>query len=290
MALIRRRKRSVEQHHDPIRLLPEQLAGGAADTRRLDSCHSDEVVAQEQRHDRHYAGVTAANPRNKTFISIASVAQRFASKREPAAYDEETSAGTFSRYIVPIIAADACLGYVVIELKRELNTLDRLILEQGRSILSLEMVHKKSQADYYYKKAYDRFNELLSLQDLAILRRKAGEMGLDDTQILSAILFDLVPLSDLRLTNVQIYRLVALVKKSCQDKAAVVFALGSRVTALVQVSDPAGMKDLKASLAALFKEWEHSGEGMLRAGVNGDQSHLFPYEKMTFRQNGSIFQ
>ncbi|MDI4643500.1 helix-turn-helix domain-containing protein [Cohnella hashimotonis] len=210
--------------------------------------------------------VTSSNNRMKSPVSIAAVAQRLGSRREPDTYDEETSAGMRRLHVVPIIAADACLGYVVIELNRELTTLDRIVLEQGRSILSLEMVRKQSQADYYYKKAHDRFHELLALQDLATLRRKGGEMGLEDGKELAAVLFDL-PISDFRLMNVQIYRLVALVKKTFQTRAAVVFVLGSKLTMIVQASNAERKLDLKEDLSALFKEWGRSGEGTLRAGA-----------------------
>lgn len=218
--------------------------------------------------------VTASNKKARTAISIAAIERKFSLRREPAAYEEETATGVIRRHVVPIFAADATLGFVIIELPRELSVLDRLILEQGSSILSLEMVRKQSQADYYHKKASDRFHELLALQDISLLRRKGEEMGLLNEQKLSTIIFNLQPLPGVQLMNVQIYRLVVLVKKTFQEKAAVVFALDNRLTAIVQNTAEEPELNLKERLKALFKEWSQYGDGTLRAGIGGSFTGL----------------
>ncbi|SDG55161.1 GAF domain-containing protein [Fontibacillus panacisegetis] len=218
--------------------------------------------------------VTASNKKARASVSIAAIERKFSSRREPATYEEETATGIIRRHVVPIFAADATLGFVIIELPRELSVLNRLILEQGSSILSLEMVRKQSQADYYHKKANDRFNELLSLQDISALRRKGEEMGLIDEQKSCAIIFNLLPLPGVQLMNVQIYRLIVLVKKTFQQKAAVVFALDNRLTAIVQITDDESEHNLKEHLTALFKEWSQYGDGTLRAGVGSSFTGL----------------
>ncbi len=199
--------------------------------------------------------------------------ERLASgSKQPIVHPIHAAAGSNALlYIHPIYAANACLGFIAIELLQELTPLNQLIMEQGSSILALELVRKQSLSEFYYKKTNDEFNELLLQKDSGTLRRKGAALGIGDSARLQVALFEII-LSDMQTVNVQVHRLVAAIKRRLGAAAPIVFGSRNKVTVLLSSQKAGGSSLITADTLHVFvQEWERNGGAKLR--ISSGASH-----------------
>jgi Regulator of polyketide synthase expression len=194
----------------------------------------------------------------------------FATERGPcyrvSLPDEEDRAGL--AYLHPLASGEDCLGYLIVELKEEMEPEQLLALEQGSSILTLELMRKQSMADFYNKKTQDLFNEMLLSPDPAVYRSRMYELGADPDSDWNVALLELKASVGLQAQSLLVHRFVAFVRERLPNKfAPILFGSGNKVTAVLSSTATMSNLNLVNVLNNIMKEWERSGEAMVNGGV-----------------------
>ncbi|UQZ82970.1 Purine catabolism regulatory protein [Paenibacillus konkukensis] len=200
-------------------------------------------------------------------FQIDELEKRFGSIRSPLYDTLESDGGKQLHYVYPIVAMNACLGFLLVELQTELTTIGQLVLEQGSAVLALEMVRKQSLSDFYYKKTNELFNELLLQKDAGILRKKGEELGLQDGQLLTVVILELASVTDMQLMNIQVHRLVGTAKRKLGHRAPVVFGFRNKVTLLMELPASGAPGDALEACRRMIQEWGKAGGSALRGGA-----------------------
>jgi sugar diacid utilization regulator len=169
--------------------------------------------------------------------------------------------------LYPLRNGSVLLGCLLIHIKdRDLSELERVTIEQGSAVLTLDLVKKQSLSSVLYKRAHDTFLELISSKGNELLER-AQTLGLHPNAQYLAVFAYLTRCHDLSILEANIHRLVTRWKWEFAQCQVLVYGFHNHVTILIQPAGPAQMKEMMARLHAASEEWEHAGEASLVIGA-----------------------
>ena len=105
------------------------------------------------------------------------IARIFHEQTQPVHLEVPEQSG-ITYYLYPILTGAVFLGSFIVPLVKPISQLDQITLEQGGSILALELVKQQTLTEVYYKKTHELFSEMLQKKDSALLYEKAKELGI----------------------------------------------------------------------------------------------------------------
>jgi GAF domain-containing protein len=101
-----------------------------------------------------------------------------------------------SCHVHPIRSGSVFLGCLIIEGDGPLSIRDRLIVEQGAPILTLEIMKIRSRTDILYRKTFEKYHEFLKIKNPLQAEMAAKEIGIDTQTFIQTIIIELSGNSD----------------------------------------------------------------------------------------------
>ncbi|WP_042356064.1 helix-turn-helix domain-containing protein [Bacillus rubiinfantis] len=172
-----------------------------------------------------------------------------------------------TRYLYPIRTGNVILGCLVIEAKRPLNQLDQIALEQGHSILALELVKKQNLVEFYYKKKRELFQEILQTTNENQILQKARELGIKETGVFTAAKFQFSYSAEPQVLEAQVHRLITQLKHEFSPWFQTVFGNHNEVTLLISIRSATQFTSFCKKLGQLLDKWNKTEGVMLSAGI-----------------------
>ncbi|WP_154663498.1 helix-turn-helix domain-containing protein [Neobacillus dielmonensis] len=172
-----------------------------------------------------------------------------------------------SHYLYPIRTGNVILGCLIIRAQRQLSQLDQITLEQGHSILALELVKKQNLVEFYYKKKRELFNEILQIKDMELLQLKARELGIEENSDLVSVIFQFYDFTEPQVLEAHVHRLIAQIKTELSPYIQTVFGYNNEVTLLAGVSKPSHFAVIKKMLSKLLGDWTKNNHIELGVGI-----------------------
>lgn len=170
--------------------------------------------------------------------------------------------------IQPIQTDSILLGCLIIEVKEEpLDEIEHLALEQGNSVLTLELFKKLQLVEYYYKNTREAFNHLLNIRDEATIFKKATELGFEKDSSIAAVNFQFTNYTDSKLLNAEIHRLISQLKSMFPFIIQTVFGHQNQVTLIVRLNDGNEKKEFLKQLEEVVNLWSSNPSAQLSAGL-----------------------
>ncbi|WP_134700892.1 helix-turn-helix domain-containing protein [Ammoniphilus sp. YIM 78166] len=208
-------------------------------------------------------------------LSLDEISRLSFHRRKPVFIDL-VDKGHQSLYTYPIFSGTIFLGCIITPLDKPLSQLDRITIEQGSSILALELVKKRTQAEVYYKRTHEMFNELIQTTDHEHLVNKGKELGLNPSSLFMLAVFEMTSYQDLQTLGADNYRLANQIKKAQKD--SLIIGCHNKVIVVFSLLDQHHIKETLKNIYSIMKEWTSRDNPPLRVGISN------PYEgikKMT---------
>ncbi|MEW9670443.1 helix-turn-helix domain-containing protein [Ammoniphilus sp. 3BR4] len=209
-------------------------------------------------------------------FGIDEIEKIFSGKSHPVYVDLVERKKKESYYLYPIRSGAIFLGCFIVPLGSPLTQLEKITLEQGSSVLALELVKKRTLTEVYYKKTHEFFNDLLKNNHPELLAAKGKEFGLNlsPSSFLTVSLFEIATFQDqdLHALEVNIHRLASKIKRRMTTVNMLAFGFHNKVTLLLSLRDPAQLAEISQSLQLILEEWKDSDETPIRIGIGN------PYE------------
>lgn len=210
-------------------------------------------------------------PAGRLPVSWDELALLFADRHSPVyvrvrSCDEAGDVGVF---LYPLYNGTVFLGALVIPNGAPLlSDLERITVEQGSAVLTLDLVKKQSLSSVLYKRAHDFFQELLDNSG-AELPEWAQSFGLSSTAEYQVVYACLLGLSDLHKLEASIHRLAADWKRAFAGWEVLTYGFHHHATMLLDLSR--GLPDASwlERLQTLCEEWERRGDGRIALGIGG---------------------
>ncbi|SDK96416.1 PucR family transcriptional regulator [Lacicoccus qingdaonensis] len=142
-----------------------------------------------------------------------------------------------------------------------------MTIEQGGTVLSLELVKKNTLTDIYYKKTHESFTDFINNNHIDSLHGQAKELGLDPSHYFSVSVFKIKAGQDLQALELNIHRLVSFIKKSFPNLSLLVYGFHNKVNLLISTPHLSDQERMSEKLDDLMKKWQQNNGETFAAGV-----------------------
>ena len=207
----------------------------------------------------------------------------FSVNKKPIHYEAEDPSKVV--YLYPIHNGFVFLGCFIIHVHGNISELDQIALEQGSSILTLELIKNQTVTEYFYKKTHEQFLALLHSPNNEQLETIAKEIGLDASLHWFISIFEIPNYTDLQILELKIHHLVLKLKKEIPTTTSMIYGLQNRVFLLAPLEKPDHFQFIHQKFQSLKSAWDARGNPSFRAGISatykGLQSITQLYEEAT---------
>ncbi|BAQ09292.1 transcriptional regulator [Bacillus sp. OxB-1] len=178
----------------------------------------------------------------------------FAANWEPQ-YVEKGVSSLETYYLLPIHNGSVFLGCFIIPTNGVISESDRMTLEQGSSIIAMELIKKQTVTEYFYKKTYEQFRELLSHRTEEHLKSFGSRMGVDINSYWYMAIIEIPSYNDLQQLEIEIHQLVLKIQKELRPQGKMIFGVQNRVFILSPLPEPDALDTVQETLATIQEQW-----------------------------------
>ncbi|MBU8880574.1 helix-turn-helix domain-containing protein [Bacillus sp. FJAT-29790] len=191
-------------------------------------------------------------------------------------------------YVYPILSDRVSLGCFILPLNKPISSQDKMTIEQASSVLALEMTKRKTQAEVYYKKTQELFNDLLQYKDPRLLEEIGESLGLSSNSFFSVLLLEVVSYTELQTLEAIIHRLISRIKRRIPEKGTLIFGFHNKVTILFSTNNPNEIDEVILGLHSLLLKWGNQEELPLHAGLSTPYQGIQSISKCYDEANKSL--
>ncbi|MFJ8234244.1 helix-turn-helix domain-containing protein [Ureibacillus sp. NPDC094379] len=191
----------------------------------------------------------------------------FANKIEPG-YVSINDTVQIDCYIYPIQSGSVFLGCLMVEGNSPLSQLDKLIIEQGVSILSLEIMKLRSQTEILYKKTYETYQQFLKIKNPQQAEIAAKELGIHNHYFLQTTLIELDGNVDWRSLEHDALLLLTHLKENITLKNSLLFSYNNKITLFASAQDATSEAAMTKAIENSIHWWNERFTVVARAGIS----------------------
>ena len=211
----------------------------------------------------------------------------FLTRRKPVHLKaDRPSAKTY--YMYPIYNGSVFLGCFIIHVDKEISESDRIALEQGSSILALELIKNQTVTEYFYKKTHEQFLALLNAQNNEHLETLAMEFGLNASSHWFMAIFEIPNYTDLQLLEIKIHHLVLKLKNELPMTETMIYGLQNRVIFFASITESSHFKIFQQKFKVIKEEWDARDKPSFRAGISATYKGLHAIKKIYEEANKTL--
>ncbi|UOQ94652.1 helix-turn-helix domain-containing protein [Halobacillus shinanisalinarum] len=230
----------------------------------------------------------STDPSSIPYFSIFEVKTIFSKKRQ-AVHVKVVVQTENMFYLFPIYNGSVFLGCLIIQLNHSLSKSDRITLEQGSSVIALELVKKQTVTTIYNRKTYEKFQELLQCEDLSHLRKLGKESGLNPSSYWMICILEIPKYSvDTQYLDVAIYQLISGVNTEFPSTEKLAYGFYNKVILLISLPGPAELKRIHERLYVVREEWKNTDSQILRGGLSNVYDGLENIQKCYEEANKTL--
>ncbi|WP_179295416.1 helix-turn-helix domain-containing protein [Bacillus sp. FJAT-45350] len=205
--------------------------------------------------------------RKKPPLSIDEVMLLSTDNRNPKYIDVLEEKVIQGYYFYPVVNGSIFLGCFIVSSNSPVSELEKITIEQGASVLALELIRKRTLTEIQFKKTREFFNEVLENKDEDYLQQKGSEFGLNLSEYLFCVIFQTSQQEDIQKLDVKMHRLISIVKKIMSNVDFIIYAIDNRVILLATISNPDAHKIIKNKLDMFIKDWIMVEDSPYRIGI-----------------------
>lgn len=171
-------------------------------------------------------------------------------------------------HLYPIVNEGFPIGYFAVELRRLLQPLDTVVLEQASALVALKMVNTYSLTDMYYEKIYEFFNELLLYREPKLLMDQSKEYGLSpEKPFFVAIIQIKENGDDIRKRETRMRQLIASLNKAIKHSDHLLFGFQDKVTIIIHAENEASRENIIRKIKTGGSLWKNDQSTVLLGGM-----------------------
>ncbi|MFS0575748.1 helix-turn-helix domain-containing protein [Sporosarcina sp. 179-K 3D1 HS] len=202
-------------------------------------------------------------PHDVSFKDLLKIASE---PRESNQY-ELTHEGEVTHHLYPIRSGTVILGCLIVDAQKPLNRLGQMALEQGTSVLALELVQKQNISEFYYKHQRELFNSLIQMNDPTVRLQIASELGIQEESEFATAVFQYTDYTDSQLLEAYVHRLIAQIKKNAAPYIQTIFGYQNKVIVLASLPTPSDRTTFEKRVNELLEESAATKKFKLSGGM-----------------------
>ncbi|WP_099364554.1 helix-turn-helix domain-containing protein [Fredinandcohnia onubensis] len=211
--------------------------------------------------------------KEKIHFSVDEITTIFKHRRN-AVFMESRKPDEGKFYLYPILNGTIFLGCFIYPYSNTLSIIDRIIIEQGGSLLALELVKKHTLEEIYYKKSHEFFNELIQSKEPEVLLEKRKEFNLNPSHMFYVVLIELVNYKDLYKLGADIHSIISLIKKNIQV-VQLIYGFHNKILLLVSFAHNSVSDDTIRGLKTIITNWKTNNDSFVCVGIGSEKQGLY---------------
>jgi sugar diacid utilization regulator len=194
----------------------------------------------------------------------------FTNKSEPA-YVLICDTFETACYIYPIRSGSIFLGCLIVEGHSPMSQLDKLIIEQGAPILSLELMKLRSQTEIMYKKTNEAYQQFLKKRKPQQVEIAAADLGIQIHYFHLTALIELDGSADLHSLENNALLLLNHLKKKIPSENTLLFSYNNKITFFSSSMNTEHEKYLIEIIESSIQLWNQQFTITARSGISTGQ-------------------
>jgi hypothetical protein len=192
-------------------------------------------------------------------------------------------------HLYPIANEGFPIGYFTVELRRPLQPLDTVVLEQAGALVALKMVNTYSMTDMYYEKIYEFFNELLLYREPKLLMDQSKEYGLSPEKPFFVAVLQIKEKGDnIQKRETHMRQLIASLNKALKQSNHLLFGFQDKVTMIIHAENVASRENIIRKIKTGGSLWKNDRSTVLRGGMGRFYTGLEYIAKSAEEANKSL--
>ncbi|MGP3560477.1 helix-turn-helix domain-containing protein [Geobacillus sp. BK01] len=171
-------------------------------------------------------------------------------------------------YIYPIRSASAFLGCLIVEGDAPLSIEERLVLEQGAPILTMEVMKNLSRSDVLYRKTYEKYHEFLKIKNPIQAEAAIRELGMSIKKFIQTVVIELYGNSDPYALANDARSFVTRMQKVLPPENRLVMSYNNKIVLFSTTSNEHDQSKWIDLVKKMVDDWNKRFTVAVRAGVS----------------------
>ncbi|WP_087974773.1 helix-turn-helix domain-containing protein [Oceanobacillus rekensis] len=174
-----------------------------------------------------------------------------------------------SYYLYPIYNGQIFVGCLIVSLHRSISEFDQITLEQGGTVLALELVNRQTTTKIYHRRVYEQFYKLLACDEKDQLIQYGKELNLDiNGYWVVAVLEISKEKIDFQYLDIYVHQLASRISRELGDQVKLVYGFYNKINLLLSPSNTEEVYELKAHLNQIRIQEENKDAALFRGGIS----------------------
>ncbi|WP_067729949.1 helix-turn-helix domain-containing protein [Oceanobacillus damuensis] len=174
-----------------------------------------------------------------------------------------------SYYLYPIYNGQIFVGCLIVSLHRSISEFDQITLEQGATVLALELVNRQTTTKIYHRRVYEQFNKLLTCDEKDQVLEYGKELNLDIYGYwVVAVLEISKERTDFQYLDIYVHQLASRLRRELGDQVKLVYGFYNKINLLLSPSNREEVYQLKAHLNQIRVQEENKDGTIFRGGIS----------------------
>ncbi len=174
-----------------------------------------------------------------------------------------------SFYLYPIYNGTLFLGCLIIQMTDILSKSDQITIEQGSSILALELLKRQTITKNYHRKTYEQFQELLACEDSFQLKKLGEEMDLNTSSYWMIAILEIPKSSvDLQYMDIEVDQLVSKINTETLHMEKLIYGFYNKIILLLSLPQSVEANRIREKLQLIRSERESSASPFFCGGLS----------------------
>ncbi|WP_017549443.1 helix-turn-helix domain-containing protein [Salinicoccus carnicancri] len=173
-------------------------------------------------------------------------------------------------YLYPIFNGQVFIGCLIILVDRPMSEIEQITIEQGTTVLALELVNWQTATKIYHRRVYEQFRKLLAYGDNEQLVEYGKELNLNVKGYWSVAVLEIVNAqNDLQYLEIHIHQLASRLSKKLGDSVKLVYGFYNKIILLLSLSGTEEVYDIKDELNEIGVQEQTKESTLVRGGISG---------------------
>ena len=172
-------------------------------------------------------------------------------------------------YFYPIYNGQIFLGCLIVTSRKPISEFDHITLEQGATVLALELVNRHTATKLYHRRVYEQFRRLLNCTDQQQFTKYGAELNLNIDGYWAAVILEIsTNRNDYKYLDIYVHQLAQRIKNELGTKAKLVYGFYNKIYFLLSLHNETEVYDVKAELNKLCVKIRNQGEVSFHGGIS----------------------
>ena len=172
-------------------------------------------------------------------------------------------------YLYPIFNGQIFIGCLIILVDSPMTEIERITIEQGSTVLALELVNWQTATKIYHRRVYEQFRKLLTYDDNEQLAEYGKELNMDVKGDWAVAVLEIVNAqNNLQYLEIHIHQLASRISKKLGDSVKLVYGFYYKIILLLSLSSAEEVYGIKDELNEIGVQEQARESTLVRGGIS----------------------